>query len=69
MNKNQNIVSALACTSFSCGKCDKQFSSKRGLDYHSKSVHEGKRYPCDQCDYKGREKSVVNQHVKSVHEG
>ena len=47
-----NIISTLGEKQFSCGKCNKQYESKRGVYLHTKSVHEGATYSCSKCDYK-----------------
>jgi len=66
---NQNIGSRITEKSFHCGKCDKQFSSYPGLNFHDKSVHEGFHYECDKCKYKATTKPNLYKHVKSIHEG
>ena len=52
VNDNKNTITKLPGTQIVCAKCDKQFSTKRGLHYHDQSVHKGILYPCDKCDYK-----------------
>ena len=38
---------------YQCPKCDSQFISKQGYDYHISVTHEGKKpFECSLCDYK-----------------
>ena len=53
---------------YECEPCQKTFS-RRGLDYHKQSVHQGIKYACDQCDHQATDKSNLNKHIKSKHEG
>ena len=68
VNDNKNTITKLPGTQIVCAKCDKQFSTKRGLHYHDQSVHKGIRYPCDKCDYKATKTSHLKRHVKDIHE-
>lgn len=65
---NQSYVACFEEKKFNCGQCDKQYSSPQGLYDHTKTIHEGVRYPCDQCDYKARKKSQLKVHVSAMHE-
>ena len=58
------IISLLQCT-----QCDKTFSGRPGLWLHTKSVHEGVKYPCSQCDYQARRQLQLTEHIQSKHEG
>ena len=54
---------------FQCKRCDKTFSGKPGLWLHTKSVHEGVKYPCSQCDFQARRQLQLTEHIQSKHEG
>ena len=54
---------------FNCGKCESQFTTRRGLIYHKQSKHEGIKYACKLCDYKATTQPGVNYHVQSKHKG
>ena len=53
---------------YECEQCNKTFS-RRGLDYHIQSFHQGVRYACDQCDYQATLQSSLTKHIQSKHEG
>ena len=47
-------------------------TTKRNLQLHVKSVHDGVKYNCERCDYKATTKSSLCMyivHVQSIHEG
>jgi len=52
---------------FSCEHCDYKVTTKKSLNIHVKTRHEGLRYPCEQCDLKFTSKSGVSRHIMSVH--
>ena len=52
-----------------CDKCDKEFSYKRNLNHHYKSVHEGFRYPCNKCDKTFTSSRDATRHIQAVHDG
>ena len=52
-----------------CDHCDKTYSTKMGLHYHNKTVHQGVKYSCDQCDYQASQQSNLTVHIQSKHEG
>ena len=54
---------------FQCTRCDKTFSGKPGLWLHTKSVHEGVKYPCSQCDFQAKRQLQLTEHIQSKHEG
>ena len=54
---------------FECEPCQKMFTSKTGLNYHTESVHQGVKYACDQCNYKASTQSNLSRHIQSKHEG
>ena len=64
MQKTGKPISLLQCT-----QCDKTFSGRPGLWLHTKSVHEGLKYPCSQCDYQARRQLQLTEHIQSKHEG
>ena len=64
MQKTGKPISLLQCT-----QCDKTFSGRPGLWLHTKSVHEGVKYPCSQCDYQARRQLQLTEHIQSKHEG
>ena len=63
-----NIISTIAEKQFSCGKCNKQYESKMGLNLHTKSIHEGAQYSCSKCDYKSTQTSHLNRHIQPIHD-
>ena len=64
MQKTGKPISLLQCT-----QCDKTFSGRPGLWLHTKSVHEGVKYPCSQCDFQARRQLQLTEHIQSKHEG
>ena len=54
---------------YECVPCQKTFKSRRGLDYHKQSVHQGVKYACDQCDYQATHPWNLTTHIQSKHEG
>ena len=54
---------------YDCTNCGKKYTSRTGLLFHTKSVHEGLRYSCDQCDHKATSQGSVKLHKQSEHEG
>ena len=51
---------------FQCNSCEKEFSTKNGLDYHER-VHTGvSPYICDVCDKKFKSSSLCSRH-KQIH--
>ena len=64
MQQTGKPISRLQCT-----QCDKTFSGKPGLWLHTKSVHEGVKYPCSQCDFQARRQLQLTEHIQSKHEG
>ena len=64
MQQTGKPVSRLQCT-----QCDKTFSGKPGLWLHTKSVHEGVKYPCSQCDFQAKRQLQLTEHIQSKHEG
>merc|ERR1719342_239029 len=49
---------------YPCNKCDKQFSHRKSLNTHKKSVHEGIKFPCSECGYKGSTKQQLFIHIQ-----
>ena len=37
------------------------------MPFHTKSIHEGLRYPCGQCEYEATQKGSLKIHIKSMH--
>ena len=64
MQQTGKPISRLQCT-----QCDKTFSGKPGLWLHTKSVHEGVKYPCSQCDFQAKRQLQLTEHIQSKHEG
>jgi len=64
--EQRRVVSANG--KYECGQCDKTFS-RRGLDYHNQSVHQGVKYACDQCDQQFTQQGNLTIHIQSKHEG
>ena len=46
-----------------CSICNKKYSSRNTLDYHKRSVHEGKTHDCQQCDNKFKSKGSLKAHM------
>ena len=53
---------------YECEPCQKTFS-RRGLDHHKQSVHQGVKYACDQCEHQYKQQAHLTQHIQSKHEG
>ena len=53
---------------YECEPCRKTFS-RRGLDNHKQTVHQGVKYACDQCDSQFTQQSDLTRHIQSKHEG
>ena len=56
-------------STFNCTKCEKTFTTKNGLRYHTSSEHDAKKYSCNQCEYQTTHPTKLNYHVKSRHAG
>ena len=54
---------------FQCQDCERTFSGKSGLWFHTKSKHDGVRYKCKQCDKLFTDQSSMRRHIQSKHEG
>ena len=54
---------------YPCHQCLYQATTKKYLDRHIKSIHEGIKYPCGQCEYQATQKGDLDRHRRSVHEG
>ena len=65
-NTTQNIIGD---KKFACTKCPKYYSSKRNLNEHNRTSHEGIRYPCSECNFKSTRKGNLQEHIKAIHEG
>ena len=53
---------------FWCDKCGKQFSTKKGLNFHVSGVHEGlKPYVCPTCGKTFPSKGNMETHIKIAH--
>ena len=50
------------------GQYDYKANFAGNLKEHSKSIHEGVRYPCNQCDYKATLKGNLKKHKMSKHQ-
>ena len=44
-------------------------TQKGDLLRHTKSIHEGVKFPCNQSDYKATQRGHLLNHIKSIHEG
>ena len=54
--------------SYRCEYCDYK-GSRAAVYKHSKSKHEGVRYPCDQCNYAANQLAHLKKHKENIHEG
>ena len=55
-------------TKYWCDQCGKQFSSKKGLNFHVSGVHQGfKPYKCDMCDKAFPSNGNLQTHIKIAH--
>ena len=55
---------------YECSQCERNFSTKRYLKIHFKTVHEGDNSAeCKICNHKFATKSTLKFHVSTVHEG
>lgn len=53
-----------------CSTCGKTYTSMNSLNYHIKTMHEGRRFSCQyDCGKSYTSKSAVNEHVQIKHEG
>ena len=47
-----------------CQACDKVFSHKSSLNYHTNRVHKNiRRYPCPHCSYSAKAKTSLTKHI------
>jgi len=53
---------------YKCEECEASYKSKRGLDHHTSSKHEGICYSCKNCGYKATQQGNLKQHQESMHE-
>merc|ERR1712059_131840 len=61
--RNQLLVESV----FMCHKCNKIYSTKNGLKYHSLSHTEQIPYLCQMCPKSFRSSSSVHRHMNAVH--
>ena len=54
---------------YECEPCQKTLTSRRGLEHHKQSVHQGVKYNCYQCDYRASQQCNLTKHIQSKHEG
>ena len=54
---------------FLCPKCDYQFTEKRSVLLHIKSVHGDEIFLCPKYDFKFIEKGSFMKHIKSIQRG
>ena len=47
--------------------CDYQATTLSSLTHHTKSVHQGVKYPCAICGYKATTQSSLTAHFQSQH--
>ena len=50
-----------------CEYCDFKSKTKKPLDLHIESVHEGKKYQCEICDKECKSKSGLVSHKSKSH--
>ena len=50
-----------------CNQCLRRFTSRGGLDYHRKSVHEGHVVYCPNCGKEFKQKGNLDRHIATVH--
>ena len=67
MKKSDSDVTKNKC--YSCQFCDKQYTSKQGIDIHIQAIHENIRFPCLQCDHIANSKKSLKSHTRAEHEG
>ena len=67
MNKNLNTISMNNSHNV-CNQCGKIFSSSSHLNRHTKSVHEGNKYPCDECNFAAARADTLREHIQVIHE-
>ncbi len=49
--------------------CDVPYSSRNGLNNHTSSIHQMKRYKCTKCDACFTQEQGLKGHIGVVHEG
>ena len=54
---------------FTCEICEKNFSTNKNKDQHTRIVHGETNYRCDHCLKFFYQLGNVNNHIKTVHEG
>ena len=55
--------------SLNCQDCETVFTTKRNLQHHNRSKHEGLSYSCNHCQYKATIHSDLRKHQQYKHEG
>ena len=50
-----------------CPECQAVYSSRRDLQRHYRSKHEGIKYPCNQCNYQATQKGDLKKHTQRKH--
>ena len=68
MSENINMDETITKNVYPCDQCDYS-GSRKALNRHKQSKHEGIKYPCDQCKYAATQQSDLNKHKQSKHQG
>ena len=54
---------------FKCDNCEVTCSTKKNLERHIESIHQGLKFPCNICDYEASTKASLKVHRESLHQG
>ena len=52
-----------------CEQCDHYTLTKRSMEHHIKTKHEGQVFNCHQCDFVSKTKETLTSHINTKHEG
>ena len=51
-----------------CSKCGASFSTRKDLQQHNETVHEGKKpYKCTLCEERFYQEFTLRKHIKTIH--
>eukprot|EP00121_Abeoforma_whisleri_P001926 Awhi_evm2s1724 len=75
VNDNRPVATNTSTLPFACSECEKSFSKQRGLDTHTRQVHELKLYEedkanvhhCEQCSRAFKSRTAYQQHYLARH--
>ena len=68
-NKEKEYCEGMAHNRVLCKQCDYFSSTKRTMNHHIRTIHEGVLLSCSQCDFKSATKQSLNVHTAFNHDG